>query len=104
MLSTMNSKYISSLWDIFKLEFDSSLFFMKDSVLSIYLLVYADDIIVTGSSPTVVQRVISAFSTRFSVILVTYITFLVLKCYNIQIVYSYHELDILLMYFKRKIC
>ena len=51
----------------FTSESDNSLFIMKDSVISVYILVYVDDIIVTGNNNTVVQQVISSLASRFSI-------------------------------------
>ncbi|XP_039137089.1 uncharacterized mitochondrial protein AtMg00810-like [Dioscorea cayenensis subsp. rotundata] len=50
----------------FKSESDSSLFIKHAYAITVYLLVYVDDIIVTGSDHVVVQQVISSLATHFS--------------------------------------
>jgi len=50
-----------------KSESDSSLFVRHHSHATVYLLVYVDDIIVTGSNTSVVNQVISSLAARFSV-------------------------------------
>jgi len=45
---------------------DASLFISQKSGSTLYLLVYVDDIIVTGSSPTDLSNLISTLATRFS--------------------------------------
>ena len=45
---------------------DTSLFILCRTTVTIYLLVYVDDIIITGNNPLVVQQVITLLSTRFS--------------------------------------
>lgn len=46
---------------------DTSLFILKHHKTFVYVLVYVDDILITGSDPTAVQRVITSLSTRFSI-------------------------------------
>lgn len=46
---------------------DTSLFICKHGAYYIYILVYVDDILVTGSNSLLVQRVIDALANRFSI-------------------------------------
>ena len=45
---------------------DASLFISHNNHTTLFLLVYVDDIIVTGNSPSAVQQCISNLTTRFS--------------------------------------
>lgn len=46
---------------------DKSLFILKQNATFVYVLVYVDDILVTGSNPVAIQNVISSLATRFSI-------------------------------------
>lgn len=46
---------------------DTSLFILKHNGDYVYLLVYVDDILVTGGSPTLVQQIIDAIARKFSI-------------------------------------
>ena len=46
---------------------DASLFILKHNGDYVYLLVYVDDILVTGSSSTLVQQIIDAIARKFSI-------------------------------------
>lgn len=46
---------------------DSSLFIHIDKSLVLYFLVYVDDLLITGNSPSAVQRVIESMAHRFSI-------------------------------------
>lgn len=46
---------------------DSSLFINKSAHESIYLLVYVDDIIITGTSPTLIAQLISSLDATFTI-------------------------------------
>jgi len=46
---------------------DTSLFILRDGSTMLFLLIYVDDIIVTGSSSLVVQRLLHSLSTAFAV-------------------------------------
>ncbi|XP_019425034.1 PREDICTED: uncharacterized protein LOC109333905 [Lupinus angustifolius] len=50
----------------FKKRCDNSLFIHTSSDFQLYVLVYVDDIIVTGSSPSIVSKVIKDLSTTFA--------------------------------------
>ena len=45
---------------------DTSLFILHRPVVTIYLLVYVDDIIITNNNPSTAQHFITLLSTRFS--------------------------------------
>ncbi|KAJ9705826.1 hypothetical protein PVL29_003772 [Vitis rotundifolia] len=45
---------------------DTSLFIRTSSFITLYLLVYVDDIIITGSSDSLIQQFIASLSHRFS--------------------------------------
>ena len=45
---------------------DTSLFILHSTSVSIYLLVYVDDIIITSNNPSTVQHFITLLSCRFS--------------------------------------
>jgi len=47
-------------------KYDSSLFIYKHQVHVVYLLVYVDDIIITGSSTPLVQQLTTNLNTAFS--------------------------------------
>lgn len=46
---------------------DTSLFILKHNGDYVYLLVYVNDILITGSSPTLIQQIIDAISRKFSI-------------------------------------
>ena len=46
---------------------DTSLFILHSSDITIYLLVYVDDIIITGTNTNIIQRYIDLLSQRFSI-------------------------------------
>lgn len=46
---------------------DTSLFILKQGKEFVYLLVYVDDILITGTSPQLVQRVIDTLARKFSI-------------------------------------
>ncbi|KAL1204104.1 Retrovirus-related Pol polyprotein from transposon RE2 [Cardamine amara subsp. amara] len=46
---------------------DKSLFVLRHGMDYIYLLVYVDDILVTGSSTVVIQKILTLLAERFSV-------------------------------------
>ena len=46
---------------------DTSLFILKHNGHYVYFLVYVDDILITGSSPSMIQQVIDAVSHKFSI-------------------------------------
>lgn len=50
-----------------KSQSDTSLFFLQNHSVTIYLLVYVDDIIITRSSQKIINQVISSLSRRFSI-------------------------------------
>jgi Reverse transcriptase (RNA-dependent DNA polymerase) len=45
---------------------DNSLFIFKSKGIIIYLMVYVDDIILTGNSPAALQSLITALNSEFS--------------------------------------
>ncbi|OIT08211.1 PREDICTED: uncharacterized protein LOC109236747 [Nicotiana attenuata] len=49
-----------------KYEFDASLFILYKSGVTVYIIVYVDDIIVNGNQPQTVKSTIDALSSRFS--------------------------------------
>ncbi|GAA0157644.1 transmembrane signal receptor [Lithospermum erythrorhizon] len=58
------SRFLLS-YDFIKSAADSSLFIFKSSVVTIYLLLYVDDIIITGSSSSILQQFIDDFNAQF---------------------------------------
>ena len=46
---------------------DTSLFILHSSDITIYLLVYVDDIIITGTNTNIIQRYINLLAQRFSI-------------------------------------
>ncbi|XP_019423040.1 PREDICTED: uncharacterized protein LOC109332510 [Lupinus angustifolius] len=53
-------------FEFYSCRCDNSLFIRTSSDFQLYVLVYVDDIIVTGSSPSMVSKVIKDLSTTFS--------------------------------------
>ncbi|XP_049373022.1 uncharacterized mitochondrial protein AtMg00810-like [Solanum verrucosum] len=47
-------------------ESDASLFILKNLVANVYVLVYVDDILITGSHPSLIRHVINSLGSRFS--------------------------------------
>lgn len=46
---------------------DTSLFILKQGSSFVYMLIYVDDILVTGNDPTLLQSTLNSLATRFSV-------------------------------------
>ncbi|XP_015169205.1 uncharacterized mitochondrial protein AtMg00810-like [Solanum tuberosum] len=49
-----------------KSESDASLFIFKSLAVTVYILVYVDDILITGNHPNLVAQVINSLASRFS--------------------------------------
>ena len=47
---------------------DASLFIFSHGAIQIYMLVYVDDIVIAGSTPAVVDRLVQSLSARFPII------------------------------------
>lgn len=46
---------------------DTSLFLFKHMHFTIFLLVYVDDLIITGNNPTIVQKIVAQLASKFSI-------------------------------------
>lgn len=58
-----------------KFEFDASLFILKNLAANIYVLIYVDYILITGSHPILIRYVIDSLGSQFSLKYLAYLEY-----------------------------